>query len=69
MMNVGRCGRCGEFLLGEQSTTHNCRVRIKKVVDIYLDWITDGTTNQNGDLERTALGLDNTLYGAGSVAS
>jgi hypothetical protein len=63
MINVGRCGRCGAFLIGEQSKSHTCDVGIKDVVDIYLDWMTDGVTNENGDLERTALANDGTLYG------
>jgi hypothetical protein len=63
MMNVGKCHRCGAFLIGEQSESHTCKVGIKKVVDVYLEWITDGTTNDNGDLEKTALATDGTLYG------
>ncbi len=62
-MNVGRCGVCGSFLIGEQSQSHNCEIRVKKVKDIYFQWITDGITNKNGDLERTGLAFDGTLYG------
>jgi len=54
---------CGKFLIGEQGASHSCKVGIKEVVDIYLDWITDGVINENGDLERTVLALDCTLYG------
>ena len=41
---------CGKFLIGEQGASHNCKVGIKEAVDIYLDWITDGVINENGDL-------------------
>ena len=41
---------CGKFLLGEQGASHSCKVGIKEVVDLYLDWITDGVINENGDL-------------------
>ena len=62
-MNVGRCEICGSFLIGEQSKSHKCEIRVKKVKDICLRWVTDGVTNKNGDLERTALAFDGTLYG------
>jgi hypothetical protein len=63
MMNVGRCTRCGAFLIEEESESHKCEIRVKEVKDIYFQWITDGITNKNGDLERTGLAFDGTLYG------
>lgn len=62
-MNVGRCTVCGKFLIGEQGESHKCEIEIKEVKDVYFQWMTDGITHKNGDLERTGLAFDGTLYG------
>jgi hypothetical protein len=63
MMNVGRCTVCGAFLIGEQAGSHKCEIHVKEAKDIYFQWLTDGITDKNGDLVRTGLAYDGTLYG------
>jgi hypothetical protein len=61
-MNVGRCARCGHFLIEEQSQTHRCEIQIKQVKEIVRDWITDGAQDPNDDTVKTGLGIDGILY-------
>jgi hypothetical protein len=60
--NAGRCPRCGTFITSEQVTPHNCRIPIKSASTIFLDWVSDGFTDENGDYVRNAQGLNGTLY-------
>lgn len=60
--NIGRCSRCRTFLTSEQVGSHNCHIAIKGTAEIYLDWIADGFTDENGDHVRMATSIDGTLY-------
>jgi hypothetical protein len=60
--NVGRCSRCHKFVIAEQRETHRCTLDIKRVEEIYLDWIIDPVQNENEDSVRVAMGLDGVLY-------
>jgi len=62
MMNAGRCPRCHKFLIAEQKETHTCQVSVNDVQEIVLDYVTEGTRDENGDLVRVAWGLDHILY-------
>lgn len=60
--NIGRCPRCGEFIIEEQARTHKCRIRTKRAKEIVFDWISDGFVSDNGDYVRLGKSLDGTLY-------
>jgi hypothetical protein len=60
--NAGRCPRCGTFITSEQVASHDCHIPIKSANTIFLDWMGDGFTDENGDYVRMAQGLNGTLY-------
>jgi hypothetical protein len=62
--NTGRCPRCQAFITSEQLDSHACHIPIRRAADtIWLDSMTDGYIDMNGDFVVTAKGLDGTLYG------
>jgi hypothetical protein len=61
--NTGRCPRCHVFVIAEQLASHKCKIPTTDAKTIWLDWITDGYTDENNDFVRTAKSLDGTLYG------
>jgi hypothetical protein len=61
--NTGRCPRCNSFVIAEQRASHKCSIAIRNAKTIWLDWISDGYTDQNDDFVRNAVGVDGTLYG------
>jgi hypothetical protein len=63
--NVGKCARCGKFLIEEEARDHTCDfgdIEIKGVKEILLDRITDLHQDRNGDHVYTAWGLDGIFY-------
>jgi len=62
MSDIGRCPRCNRFLIAEQRQGHHCRVSIRKVEEIILDWMNEGVQDENEDVVHVAMGLDGILY-------
>jgi hypothetical protein len=60
--NAGKCPRCGGFVIAEESESHVCNIPTKGAETIFLDWIGDGFTHENGDHIRMAKGLNGILY-------
>ena len=65
MNNIGRCPRCGKFLVAEQYEAHTCDFRdvpIQDCKEIVLDHMTDCGMNKDGDNVTLGWGIDGTLY-------
>jgi len=62
LADIGRCPRCSRFLIAENLATHDCKVPLKGVREVVLDWIIDGVQNEDEDLVQVAMGLDGFLY-------
>lgn len=63
--NVGKCLRCGKFLIEEEARTHTCDFRdidIRDVKEILFDRITDLDQDRNGDHIYIGWGLDGVFY-------
>ncbi len=62
-MNVGKCSKCGEFLIAEQLENHKCKIRFRDVQDIVIDHYYE-MKSKDAEGHRTviAVGLDGTLY-------
>lgn len=61
-LNVGHCGRCGQFLIAEEESTHKCVIPFQGMKEVFLDWIGTTFTDQNLDTVTMAKGLDGYLY-------
>jgi hypothetical protein len=63
--NVGKCARCGKFLIQEEAASHTCDFHDIEIVDareILLDRISDLHQDRNGDHLYVAWGLDGVFY-------
>ncbi len=61
--NVGRCPRCNEFIIAEQ--THCCdfrNIQLQGCEELFVDHITDSGKSKDGDHVFLAWGLDGILY-------
>jgi len=65
MKNIGRCPRCGKFLIAEDYESHTCDfadIPIRGHKEIRLDHMTDCGTDNNGDNIVLGWGLNGILY-------
>jgi|SRR5208283_3632683 len=65
MENLGRCSRCGKFMIAEESRRHKCDFRdvpIRGCEEIVLDHLTDSGVDKNGDQLHLAWALNGMLY-------
>jgi hypothetical protein len=62
MSNIGRCERCGSFLIEEQQREHKCEIPFNGCKTIFFDWIGNGFTDKVNDKVIMAKGLDGRLY-------
>jgi hypothetical protein len=65
MQNLGRCPRCGKFMIAEQQRSHRCDFRaipIQGCEELVLDHITDSGKDENGDYIHLAWGQNGMLY-------
>jgi hypothetical protein len=62
-INVGKCPRCGEFLIAEQLTNHKCKISFKDVQDVTIDHYYEMISRDaQGHRTVIAVGIDGTLY-------
>jgi hypothetical protein len=63
--NVGRCPRCGKFIVEEQWEVHQCDFRdieFNSAKEVLVDRMSDSGQNRNGDHVHLAWGLDGIFY-------
>jgi hypothetical protein len=60
--NVGRCGRCGRFLIEEEFGKHECDLKTTASQDIVVDHLELGKRDSEGHRLLVAEGLDGVPY-------
>src|SRR5208337_2876406 len=62
-INVGKCLKCGEFLIAEQLAKHKCKISFKDVQDVTIDHYYEMMSrDEQGHRIVIAVGIDGTLY-------
>jgi hypothetical protein len=63
--NLGRCQRCGRFMIAEERKNHKCDfadVAVRGCEELVLDHLTDSGRDKHGDQLYLAWALDGMLY-------